>query len=222
MLKKLFGKKKPKLPEVYTESEQTEVEAHISAHFGAFDEVFHEIVSPDIHVDICIIPPGEARNYYTLVTLGMGAHRMHVPKELRQAQLDRAEVLINLPTDWDVKSSEDIWYWPIYWLKTIARLPGNANTWVGYGHTAAGGEPLAENTELHGVILDMPQCFGVEAAACRLSDGDVIRFYQLVPLYQDEMDFKAQHGAEALLALFGEDSARVVDIHRPSKLVEGN
>ena len=45
-------------------------------YFGEVENVFHELVSPDIHVDICIVPPSEKRDYYTLVTMGMGAHRM--------------------------------------------------------------------------------------------------------------------------------------------------
>ena len=39
--------------------------------------VFHELVSPDIHVDICVVPPLRSGTYCTLVTMGMGAHRMN-------------------------------------------------------------------------------------------------------------------------------------------------
>ena len=49
------------------------VEGHIQQYFGKFENVFHELVSPDIHVDICVVPPSEERDYYTLVTMGMGA-----------------------------------------------------------------------------------------------------------------------------------------------------
>ena len=45
-------------------------------YFGKVENVFHELVSPDIHVDICMVPPPEERDYCTLVTMGMGAHRM--------------------------------------------------------------------------------------------------------------------------------------------------
>ena len=31
-------------------------------------------------IHICIVPPPEERDYYTLVTMGMGAHRMNVPE----------------------------------------------------------------------------------------------------------------------------------------------
>ena len=60
-------------PELYTEEEMSAVEQQIKKTFGEFDHVFHELVSPDIHVDICVVPPSEERDYYTLVTMGMGA-----------------------------------------------------------------------------------------------------------------------------------------------------
>ena len=72
-------------PEVYTEEEMEAVEGHIQQYFGEIENVFHELVSPDIHVDICMVPPTEERDYYTLVTMGMGAHRMNVPKNWRHS-----------------------------------------------------------------------------------------------------------------------------------------
>ena len=49
--------------------------------------MFHEILSPDIHVDIYIMKPTPERNYYVLSTFGMGAHRMNVPEELAEKKL---------------------------------------------------------------------------------------------------------------------------------------
>ena len=56
-------------PELYTQEELDAVEAHITTHFGDYPRVFHEIVSPDIHVDLCVVPPGEEWNYYTICLL---------------------------------------------------------------------------------------------------------------------------------------------------------
>ena len=206
-------KKKKQLPEVYTEAEMEAVEAHIAARFGAFPNVFHEIISPDIHVDICIIEPTQERNYYTLVTMGMGAHRMNVPKELRKHKLDRAELFICLPPDWEIQNGDERWYWPIRLLKSTARLPGECDTWLGYGHTLAAEnpEPYAENTGLCGVMLTMPYQFGHESVRCQLSDGGEVNFYQLLPLYEEEMAYKMAHCAEDLEALLGEDFDFVVD-----------
>ena len=215
------------LPEMYTEDEINTLEAHISSHFGEFKNVLHEIVSPDIHVDLCVIEPTEERNYYTLVTMGMGAHRMNIPEYLREYKIDRAELLITLPPDWklpigDLQVSdedEEKWYWPLRWLKVLARLPGERDTWLGYGHTVPNGKPFAENTELCGVLLTMPYFFGPEAAVCKFSDEGEVNFYQVVPLYDNEMNFKIENGAEALENLFPEDFNMVVDINRKNLLL---
>ncbi|MCL2436607.1 MAG: suppressor of fused domain protein [Clostridiales bacterium] len=208
----MFWKKK--LPELYSEQELEVIENHIANYFGNFNNVIHEIVSPDIHVDICVIDPTPERNYYTLVTMGMGAHRMKVPKELRKMGLDRAEVLITLPPDWDLKSDDEKWYWPLRWLKILARLPGEYDTWLGYGHTVPNGEPFAENTELSGVMLSMPYYFGPEASVCTLPKGDKVNFYQVIPLYENEMNFKIQNSAEDLEDRFPENFNMVLDIAR--------
>ena len=218
---------KKKLPELYTEDEMNAVESHISSHFGEYKSVLHEIVSPDIHVDICMIEPTAERNYHTLVTMGMGAHRMKVPKDLRKSKVDRAEVLITLPPDWKLpigdlevsgEGGDEKWYWPLRWLKILARLPGEQDTWLGYGHTVPSGEPFAENTDLCGVLITMPYYFGNEAAVCTFPDGTEINFYQVVPLYDNEMNFKIENGAEALEDLFPDDFDMVVDVDRKNFL----
>ena len=139
------------VPEVYTEEEMEAVEGHIQQYFGKVENVFHELVSPDIHVDICMVPPTEERDYCTLVTMGMGAHRMNVPEELVEYKLERAELAIALPADWklDQESMKDEkWYWPIRLLKSLARLPINCDSWLGHGHTVENREPFADNTKL--------------------------------------------------------------------------
>lgn len=72
-----------KMPEFYSETEVDEISDFIENTFGNYEFVLHEIVSPDIHVDIAIIPPTEERNYYTLCTMGVGAHRMNVPDNFK-------------------------------------------------------------------------------------------------------------------------------------------
>ena len=189
-------------PEVYTEEEMEAVEGHIQQYFGKFENVFHEIVSPDIHVDICMVPPTEERDYYTLVTMGMGAHRMNVPKELAEYKLERAELAIALPADWklDQESMKDEkWYWPIRLLKSLARLPIASDTWLGFGHTMDNQEDFAENTKLCAAILTGPQGTQDGSEVCPLPGGEEINFYQVIPLYADELDYKLEHDADALL-----------------------
>ena len=189
-------------PELYTEEELAAIEQHIQKYFGAFENVFHELVSPDIHVDICVVPPSEEKYYYTLVTMGMGAHRMNVPEELAEYKLERAELAIALPADWkldEASMKDERWYWPVRLLKVLARLPVSADTWLGWGHTMDHQKPFAENTELCAAILAAPQNTVDGSDLCLLPDGSEANFYQVIPLYQRELAYKLEHGAEALL-----------------------
>ena len=190
------------VPEVYTEEEMEAVEGHIQQYFGKVENVFHELVSPDIHVDICMVPPTEERDYYTLVTMGMGAHRMNVPEELAGYKLERAELAIALPADWklDQESMKDEkWYWPIRLLKSLARLPINCDSWLGHGHTVENREPFADNTKLCTATLIGPQDTEDGSGVCTLPGGEEVNFYQVIPLYEDELDYKLEHDADALL-----------------------
>jgi len=214
------NQKKKNMLEIYTEKELKIIDSHINKTFGKYKNVFHEISSPDIHVDICVIEPTKNRNYYTLVTMGMGAHKMNIPAEFKSDKIDRAELLITLPPDWDLTNFDDeINYWPIRWLKIMARLPIEHNTWLGWGHTVPNGEPFAENTELSGMLVTMPYFFGEKSASCKLSNKDIVRFYQLVPLYENEMKYKIENGTEALENSFPYAFDMVVNINR-KKLFE--
>lgn len=203
----------PYCPDMYEEEEVDVLDTHISKFFGKSKNVFHEIASPDIHVDIYIIEPTRKRRYYTLVTMGMGARRMNVPAELEEYKLERAEILVYLPADWNINGSDEKDYWPLRWLKILARLPIENNTWLGWGHSVPNGGPFATNTQLSGVLLVNPEVVKEGASVCRLPGGDEVNFYQMIPLYEEEMNFKIENDAETLLERMDDVSA-VVDIHR--------
>ena len=190
------------VPEVYTEEEMEAIEGHIQQYFGEFENVFHELASPDIHVDICVVQPSAERDYYTLVTMGMGAHRMNVPEELAEYKLERAELAIALPKDWKLKQEDmrdERWYWPIRLLKTLARLPIASDTWLGFGHTMDHEEDFAKDTKLCAAILTGPQGTEEGSEVCTLPGGEEVNFYQVIPLYRDELEYKLAHDADALL-----------------------
>lgn len=207
-------------PELYTEAEMSAVEQHIKRTFGEFGHVFHELVSPDIHVDICVVPPFEERDYYTLVTMGMGAHRMNVPEELAEYKLERAELAIALPPDWKLDEEsmkEEKWYWPIGLLKVLARLPIASDIWLGWGHTMDKESSFAEDTELCAVILIEPQDIEESGCRCLLPGGEVVNFYQVIPLYRNELEYKMEHDADALIEKMAEVDF-VVHPNRPNSM----
>ena len=204
-------------PVVYSKEELNTLEQHIEKYFGPFKNVFHEIASPDIHVDIVIIEPTPERNYYVLITTGMGARKMNTPAELDEYNLQRAEIMVCLPPDWKLDElSDEKWHWPLRWLKILARLPGEKNTWLGWGHTIPNSAPFAENTRLSASMLIYPGAFGEKSFECKLPAGDKVSFYQMIPLYSEEVEYKLQNNAETLLDLMADGDLEYVKLDRKS------
>jgi hypothetical protein len=191
------------------------IEEHIKKHVGDGDGqsmVFHELISDTVHIDVHIIPPTEEQNFYTLITTGMSDRPMNVPQEAIEVRGDvrYAELLICLPSDWRLEESDlehDENYWPIGTLKFLARFPHLYDTWLGSGHTVPNGDPpvpFAENVGFSGVIMVPPVGFGDEFTSVVVRPDKTVHFYALIPLYQEEMDYKLKYGADALLELLDE------------------
>ncbi|MGN1030518.1 MAG: suppressor of fused domain protein, partial [Butyricicoccaceae bacterium] len=143
---------------------------------------------------------------------------MVVPPQMEPYHVERAEIAVALPADWKLDSDDEKDYWPLRWLKVLARMPIEQNTWLGYGHTVAGGGPLADNTQFSGVMLGyaLDRTTGKPARA-KLPGGREVVFYQMLPVYTEELRFKQRHDADALLDLMrGTERFEVVDINRPS------
>ena len=57
-------------------------------------------------------------------------------------------------------------------------------------------------------------CLGLGSFFCRLPDGDEVNFYQVIPLYREEIQYKLEHGSDALLDLCPDESLEVINPHR--------
>ena len=205
----------------YTEKEIEKVTAYIEQQYGKSELVAHEMVSPDIHCDIVIVPPTDELPFYKLVTMGAGAYKMKLPNELKSEVCDRAEYVIFLPKDWNIKSDKEEDWWPIRMLKTIARLSVNSDDWLCYSHTVnltEDGSPIAGNTKFNSCVL-------IES---RGKDNQYVKplklglfakkvaFYQLYPLYQEELEYKLEHSFDELMEKIDDEelSDFVINIHR--------
>ncbi len=204
--------KPAKVLELYSNDEIDKVKTHIETYFGQSEIILKEMMALDIHVNIHVIPPTKDKDYYTLVTCGMGAHKMNVPSELVEENLNRAELVLYLPSYWQIDSDLEKWYWPLRWLKILARLPIEHNSWLGGFHTVPNGGSFHSNTELSGMILIDPQNVSKDSFVCKFND-EVINFYQIFPLYENEMNYKLEYGADALFSFMPYVSS-VVDLKR--------
>jgi Suppressor of fused protein (SUFU) len=79
------------------ESSVEEIDAHITKWLGEPLGVFHELVSPTVHVDVHIVAPGPERDFYALVTSGLSDKPMNGPFP----DLQFAELIFLLPADWN-------------------------------------------------------------------------------------------------------------------------
>ena len=178
-----------------------EIEAHLEKHVGPVEFVFHEILSDLIHLDILYFAPTSDRPYAVLATSGVSDLPMAVPEGAEEYA--RAELLIALPPTWPISEEafkDESNYWPVRWLKHVGRLPHEYDTWIGWGHTIPNSdppEPIA-NTDFVGALLTPPYHLDPDFFQLEAENGDVISFYELIPLYPEEMDLKLQKGTEEL------------------------
>ena len=197
------------------------VSEHIEQHLGPVESVFHELVSDMVHVDVHWVKPSKRRPWHTLITSGMSDLPMTVPDPCRE--YEHAELCINLPRQWKISDKafrNEQYYWPVRLLKMLARLPHEFETWLGTGHTVPNGdpaEPYADNTKLCCALI-LPPVSSPEKFHClETEDGRMTWFYSVVPLYEDEMNFKLNKGLDALLSRFdSHDVSDMIDINRPS------
>lgn len=199
------------------------IDEHLKTFIGDPANVFHELVSEIVHIDVHIIAPSQERDCYTLVTTGMSDLPMAVPPGAEDFRY--AELLMSVPTTW---TAGPLWkadledesvYWPIRLLKTLARLPHRYNTWLGFGHTVPNGdpaEPYAGNTELCCALVLPAITLPPEFATLSVRPDKTIHFYSVVPIYESEMQLKLKKGSDALIdCLFSGSVTEILDPRRP-------
>jgi glycerophosphoryl diester phosphodiesterase len=197
------------------------VDAHLARHVGEPEEVFHELVSDLVHLDVHRVPPSDERPWTTLITSGMAERPMTVPDGLEDHRF--AELTLALPPDWPLSMEafgDETHYWPLRLLKSLARLPHEYETYLYWGHTVPNGEPpepYASNTELSCALILPPVLEPEEFARFKTSDGRTVHVYAVVPIHADEMQLKLDKGADTLMTLFDEhDITELLDPRRAS------
>ena len=169
-----------------------------------------------------------------LVTKGMGAHKMPVPEEFADLRLNRCELYMALPGSWDLEKDSEESTWPISLLNVLSRLPVMYDSWLAQGHliTFPEDENYAPGTTFAGAIIlnHAPEINNGhkpaldEGAALHLSlpaasDGssgedEVVNFYQVIPLYAEEIAYAESYSARTLIRLMP-PSSYIADASRP-------
>ncbi|MCZ2393787.1 MAG: suppressor of fused domain protein [Chitinophagales bacterium] len=168
--------------------------------------------SDELRIDIYHILPNENRNYHLLVSSGMSRFAMNTPEGYEKYKY--GELAILLPKEWDL-SQEGLKnpnnYWPILWLKNLARIPKQHDTWLCYGHSIPNGSPSRPiaNTNFEGVVIIDSITLPEDFQEMKLGE-DSLYIYTVIPVYPEEMHYKVNNGIDKLLDAFS--NAQVPDI----------
>lgn len=189
---------------------------HLERHVGRIRTSLAEIVPGDPPLTVHHVASTLFRRYELLVTSGMSARPM--PGQPDDGSSRWAELLVLLPKGWPLTRAafdDEDHYWPIRLLKTLARLPHEQDTWLGYGHTVANGsdegtmEAYAPGTRLCAAAILPSMTLGEAMWRLPLPGGGSLHFWAVVPLHASELAYKREHGIDALLERF--DAAGVGD-----------
>jgi hypothetical protein len=176
---------------------------HITRNIAEPTNVFHEAISHLVHVDIHLVSPRSDRDCYTLVTSGMSDRPMAAPPGHEDCAY--AELFCCLPPDWPMDPeawNDEEHYWPVRLLKVLARLPHEYDTWLWGFHTVPNGDPpdpFAASTKMSCAMLARPLRINPDFAQLKVDDRKTICFFSVLPIYREEMEFKLEHGGDALL-----------------------
>lgn len=184
------------------------VEDHIIEHFGSISRTIPVKESENLNLRIYVIEPTKEKDFYTIVTCGMGAYKMELPDDFKDTDLDRIELLMYLSPAWNMDlalskptglitggtvtpifgSMYDEWNYPVKILKNLAQAPVNNDSYFVMGNIIDDEEPLSPSTNDTGGILISPAYASEEGCVCTLPDGEKVRFLQVMPIQTYEID----------------------------------
>jgi hypothetical protein len=196
------------------------IEKHFETHVGKIDKVWHEILSDKVHIDVFQIAPTKERPCWTLFTTGMSDRPMKAPEGAEDWSY--AELMICLPPDWKTDDDEfkkEKYYWPVRWLKMMARFPHDYETWFSYGHTMPNGdpaEPFSDDIDFSCMLLLRPMTVSVDLWDLEVRADKTIHFFALFPLYEEETNLKLQKGADHLAELF--EKNKITELFDPNRV----
>ncbi len=203
------------VPPNMEDSQIEKISAHIEQHVGPVTMVWHEIVSDLVHIDVYEVAPTEDRPYWTLVTSGMSDLPMAASEQNKAWAY--AELMLCLPKEWKLGEDDlkdDRYYWPIRWLKVLARFPHEYKTWLSWGHSMPNGDPakpVASDAPFTGIMLLRPKTLATDFWTLKIRDDKIIHFFSVVPLHPGEMDLKLKAGSEEM--------DRLLDKHKVTEIV---
>lgn len=138
-----------------------------------------------------------------LMTNGLHNYRMPVPE--KEEGREYIELFFCLPGYWEWEDLENPnMNWIYYWIERLSKYVQENETWYGNGHTMPCGkekEPLSSTMKQNHFILLNPMELEQELAPIEV-EGKMIHFLAIVPIFEDEFDYKYGKGTRKLVVKF--------------------
>jgi hypothetical protein len=151
---------------------------------------------PLLRIDLNILN----NSYSVLMTNGLSDIFMSVPEP--EKGKEHNELYFCLPSYWDLDAIENPnMNWVFYWIQRLCRHIKEKNSWFGPGHTMACGVPFQNLSELmkcNHFFLNNPMLLKEELVPASIN-GKTIYFLAIIPIFEDEMDYKQGKGTQKLI-----------------------
>jgi len=205
------------------------VDKHIDNYFTDGDiNVFHEIPTLDIHLDVYHIRPKNSA-FEILLTSGMSSIPMNVSEITEDSDSYKfAELMALIPKGIDfgkMYPSGSKHDWIISMVKQSAKFPHFYDTWLGVGHTIQSDEemkPYSDDTNYCGCLLLPTMTFPKDFQTIDSPNG-TINIYGLFPLYKEELEFKIEKGFnEFIKFLIKNNTKEIIDFNRANYCKNGD
>ena len=138
-----------------------------------------------------------------IVTNGLSNYKMPVPE--KEVGKEHNELFFCLPSYWKWEDLENPnMNWIFGWIQRLAKHVVEKETWFGHGHTIPCGKemnPISETMRQNHFMLMRPLL--LEEAMAPINDGEKeINFLAIVPIFEDELDYKQGKGTLKLIRKF--------------------
>jgi hypothetical protein len=155
-----------------------------------------------------------------LITQSLSKYQMPVHEKHKGEEFN--ELYFLLPSYWDIEElSNEKFNWVFNWLNKLQIYVEEKKTWFGHGHTIPCGSPFQSlSSSMHQNHFMLTRPIAADEDLTSISSKDkTIGFLGIIPIFEDEMDFKQGKGTAKLLSKFASmDVTEKLDDFRSTSL----
>jgi|GEM_PF-2172620 len=178
---------------------------HVEERIGSCRSISEEATVNGYSWGIAVIDPTPEYDFYTIVTIGVGALKMGGRRDDAMLEMRRAEFMMCLREDWMIDSEDEEWSWPFDWLRSVARFALEHDLPAAWDDPIPAGSDVQDTGGFCGSALLPPMMLDDMATACLLPNGEMVALCHVVPLYEEEFECALEEGVMSVLKEVGPD-----------------